>query len=368
MKALIDGKGTSYKLFGLSLYTEPSVNPTCTSLVIDMLKAFPIVDTITDIPNDQGRQVSISWTRSGYDYVGSPTPIIEYSVYRRIDYDLSVFPGSKDAETSGDPRLVPAYPPGDWHYLTTVPARTEDTYATVVPTLVDSTISEGLYETVFFVRARTATPGTYFDSQPDSGYSVDNLAPAVPQGFSVAYNRGGGTDLSWEECPDADFQYFCVYRGESQDFTPNPGNLVQFTTGVTWRDDVAEGYKYFYKITSVDFSGNESDPAGAGTVTGVTSRAVPKLFALYQNAPNPFNPRTAIRYDVPGAGALVILQVFDVRGRLVKTLVNKTQAAGNKSVSWDGTNRQGQRVATGVYFYRMAAGEFVQTRKMVLAR
>jgi hypothetical protein len=339
------------------VYSRPFVNPMCSDLVIEWLGVSPIVDTITDIPNDQGKQVSISWTRSGSDYVGSSTPITEYAIYRRIDDALAVAPES-------EPKL--AYPPGDWHFLTTVPARTDDTYATVVPTLADSTISEGMYETVFFVRARTATPGIYFDALPDSGYSVDNLAPTTPQAFSAAYNSGGGTDLAWEECPDADFQYFCVYRGLSDDFTPDPGNLVYTTTSTSWRDEVSEGYKYHYKATSIDFSGNESDPTGPGSSTGTTRDVIPDRFALYQNVPNPFNPSTVIHYDVADAGGRITLQVFDVSGRLVKTLVDEAQSAGRKSVSWDGRNGLGSRAASGVYFYRLEAPGHVETRKMVL--
>ncbi len=358
------------------VYSQPLVNPTCSNLVIDWISTFALIDAITDIPNDQGRQVSISWTRSGYDYVGSPTPITEYAIYRKIDYNLSMLPESKgsrmdgaDTPTQGDkPHALFAYPPGDWHFLTTVPARCEDTYATVVPTLADSTIAEGMYQTTFFVRARTATPGVYFDSQPDSGYSVDNLAPAVPQGFSAAYNSGGGTDLAWEECPDADFQYFCVYRGESEDFTPDPGNLVQMTAGTEWRDEVAEGYKYHYKITAVDFSGNESDPTSPGIKTGITGREIPKRFVLYQNVPNPFNPSTVIPYEIPEVGGKVTIRIYDVTGRLIRTLVDRVEHSGRKSVEWDGRDAQGVRVASGVYFYRLEAPGYVKTLKMVLAK
>jgi hypothetical protein len=358
------------------VFSHPFVNPACSELVIEWLGVSPVVDTITDIPNDQGRQVSISWTRSGYDYVGSSTPITEYAIYRRIDDALSTTPESKARGTdgavvpakAGEPHSLLAYPPGDWHFLTTVPARTDDTYATVVPTLVDSTISEGMYHTTFFVRAGTATPGVYFDAEPDSGYSVDNLAPTTPQAFSAAYNSGGGTDLVWEECPDADFQYFCIYRGESDDFAPDPGNLVHTTTGSSWRDDVSEGYKYHYKATSVDFSGNESDPTGPESLTGVAGDVISDRFALHQNVPNPFNPTTVIQYVVPESGAYVTLRIYDVGGRLVRTLVDGVVRSGLKSVVWDGRDGRGVRAASGVYFYRLEAPGYVKTRKMVLMK
>jgi hypothetical protein len=100
--------------------------------------------------------------------------------------------------------------------------------------------------------------------------------------------------------------------------------------------------------------------AGDGTV--------PAEFALHQNVPNPFNPTTVIRYDVPAGDAVVTLRVYDVAGRLVRTLVDERQTAGRKSATWDGRNNRGITVATGVYFYRMQAGNFVQTRKMLLLK
>jgi hypothetical protein len=101
---------------------------------------------------------------------------------------------------------------------------------------------------------------------------------------------------------------------------------------------------------------------------GVGEDALPKRFGLYQCVPNPFNPSTVICYDVPAGGGNVTLQIFDVSGRLVTTLVDGVQTAGTKEVLWEGADRRGRRVATGVYFYRMVAGDFVQTRKMVLMK
>ena len=80
----------------------------------------------------------------------------------------------------------------------------------ITPTLADSTISDGMHWSVFFIRAATAEPSTFFDSPVDSGYSIDNLAPGAPQGFLVAYNAPGGNQLAWDPSEDVDFQYFKV--------------------------------------------------------------------------------------------------------------------------------------------------------------
>jgi hypothetical protein len=106
---------------------------------------------------------------------------------------------------------------------------------------------------------------------------------------------------------------------------------------------------------------------GAGSVTGVGDR-VPLAFALHPNVPNPFNPATTITYDIPSGGADVNIAIYDVAGRLVRQLVDEHRAAGTWSLQWNGEDGRGQRVASGVYFYRMRAGSFLETRKMVLLK
>ena len=94
---------------------------------------------------------------------------------------------------------------------------------------------------------------------------------------------------------------------------------------------------------------------------------IPRTFSLHQNYPNPFNPITTLRYDLPEQ-AQVILAIYDLLGREVFQLVNTTQKAGFKSVRWDATDSFGKPVSAGVYLYQIQAGEFVQTRKMVLLK
>ncbi len=94
---------------------------------------------------------------------------------------------------------------------------------------------------------------------------------------------------------------------------------------------------------------------------------LPKEFALSQNYPNPFNPTTSIKYALPKSSH-VALRIHNLLGQEVRTLVEDFQEAGYRSAEWNATNNFGQTVGTGVYFYRMEAGEFVQTRKMLLLR
>ncbi len=93
----------------------------------------------------------------------------------------------------------------------------------------------------------------------------------------------------------------------------------------------------------------------------------PASYRLEANFPNPFNPATTIRYFLPG-NTTVSLKIYNALGEEIRTLVSGREAAGEKTVVWDGRNDEGEAVASGVYIYRMSAGEFYQSRKMLLVR
>ena len=94
---------------------------------------------------------------------------------------------------------------------------------------------------------------------------------------------------------------------------------------------------------------------------------IPITYLLHQNYPNPFNPITSLRYDLPEDG-IVNITVYDIMGRIVKTLVNNSQTAGYKSIQWNATNDRNEVVSAGLYLYTIQAGEFRQTKKMVLLK
>ena len=99
----------------------------------------------------------------------------------------------------------------------------------------------------------------------------------------------------------------------------------------------------------------------------VEGRWVPQVFALRANYPNPFNPSTTIRYQLPQS-AEVRLEIFDVLGQKVRTLVAEKQPAGLHRMVWDSRNQAGSPVAAGVYLYRLRAGDFEQVRKLLLLK
>ena len=94
---------------------------------------------------------------------------------------------------------------------------------------------------------------------------------------------------------------------------------------------------------------------------------LPDRYGLNQNMPNPFNPSTAIRYQLPEAGP-VRLSVYNLLGQEVRVLVNESKEAGSFTATWDGTDALGRRVASGIYLYRIQAGDFSASRRMLLLK
>lgn len=358
-------------LWRSSLSWSPGTDPVVSNVTVDWLNDSASITSVQDIPNDQGLQVSVEWTRSGHDFVGDPQQIVEYAVYRQIDSSLSRIPGRMPTPSFDDlspvaradaERMLQA----GWYFLLTVPVLTEDSYAVVVPTLADSTITGGQHLSTFRVTSLTATPGVFFHSPPVSGYSVDNLAPGVPQGIAANYGPDS-VGLDWLDAPEIDFQFYRVFRSTDPDFIPSPATLVQETSESSWTDVVPDAWSYHYKIATVDFSGNEGLPGSADVVTDAPASLAGSVFALQPAAPNPFHAATTIAYALPASGP-VDLAIYDVAGRKILSLVDDVRPAGRHAVRWNGRNAEGRAVAAGVYLYRLRVGSQVKQERMVLLR
>jgi len=354
--------------------------------------AAPIL-SIDDVPDDQGGWARLSFTRSGYDFIQeTEIPVSGYWIHQRVDdptrqeqiltegrvlseSPAEGFPAASFDEGCvlehgdgtfllGGPGNIDELPEGTWEVIASVPAMQQDEYLVRVPTLADSTIAEGMAWTVLLTTAHTTTPSIWFASLPDSGYSVDNIAPGVPQGFAVDHEPYNVSLLSWDPCQDEDFQFFRVYRGEEEDFPVGPETQVHETAETTWTDE-AGGPDFFYKLGAVDQAGNESDPASPGTVVVTDDPPAPR-FALGQNYPNPFNPSTTITLALHEAGEYR-LGIYDLSGRLVREF-GESLPAGEHRIVWDGRDAAGQPVSSGVYLYRLEAGQHSATRRMLLLK
>ncbi len=137
---------------------------------------------------------------------------------------------------------------------------------------------------------------------------------------------------------------------------------------VLWVD---ASYNEFQIYMDKEILGVEMDPDNwilcDKTTSPISGEDVPTALFLEQNFPNPFNPSTTISFGTDEEGP-VLLQVFDIKGALVKTLENRRLPAGNHTSSWNATNESGRPVASGIYFYRLRAGGSDITRKMILLR
>jgi Regulator of chromosome condensation (RCC1) repeat/FlgD Ig-like domain len=324
----------------------------------------PVILTITDVDNDQGRQIFLDWQHSIYDQLGSTIPIVQYEIFRKRDLGEKLNEAGSSAENIPLRISAATLPDGIWDYITAVPAHGEELYYIVAPTLADYTETSGIVWSEFLIRAATADPYTYFDSGSASGYSIDNIVPPAPTGMAVAY--GVTNALNWETNPAPDLAWFNVYRSTTPDFDPTPENLIHQTQSLEWIDP--EGtWGYHYLLIAVDDAGNRSDPVSPDQVSGMQDGDMPDRMLLLAASPNPFNPHTTIFCTIAEAGH-IDLSIYDVSGRLVKTLVDSHMDAGEKKAEWNGTDSSGKRVASGTYFLRLETDQGVRTRKVMLAK
>jgi hypothetical protein len=328
------------------------------------------ITSVKDVPNDQGRMVQVVWNKfpaESYSY----GKVANYGVWRQ---DLIV--GTTAAASSYTDMLTSASVGSTvsvagyvWTFVASVPATGLSQYAYVAPTIMDSTASGTAYAK-FFVAGYSADNLVVYQSPIDSGYSIDNIAPLAPTGFEVVY-APAGVDLKWKMLDDpanADVVEYKVYRSTTADFVPGPENLIATVQTPAYVDNsVTFGVDYYYKVNAIDKSGNQSLFTQVVVVSVEETGGIPTEFALNQNYPNPFNPSTEIRFAV-AKESNVRLSVYSLSGELVATVLNGTLSAGNYRISWNGTTDAGTAVSSGVYLYRLQAGDFVSTRKMVLLK
>ena len=336
-------------------YADPLISGNYDFHALRTAGTHPFIYSVRDIPADQGGQVRLIWARTHFDEPEVPPVITGYAVWRGYEH-TDMQSGRWGHEGIFMSRL--AYPPGDWEYITTAPARCENNYACTVPTLCDSA-DGGICRTRYFVSALTDTPWVYFDSDPDSGYSVDNLAPGPPDGLHMPTS----SELAWDEAPEEDFDYFTVYGSDVEDF--ETAEFIAYTSSTML--DISGDVCAYYHVTATDFAGNEGDASSLENTYAGARDGFPVQFALRENRPNPFEAYTSIVFDLP-ARSFVSLRVFDISGRLVRKLAYDSYLPGQHTVTWAGDDDAGAGAGAGIYFVRMDAGRFSCARKLILLR
>lgn len=171
--------------------------------------------------------------------------------------------------------------------------------------------------------------------------------------------------VTWQNPAAADFDHTCLYRGATPGFTD--GEIVYCGGGTNYDEDHL--LRWYYRARAFDTSGNASE--WSNEVVGRYPTDVPGAritrLRLYPNQPNPFNPMTTIRFDLPAAGS-VRLVVHDVAGRLVKVLAEREIPAGSHEVVWDGRDRSGRGAPSGAYFARLETNSAREITRMTLVR
>jgi 5'-nucleotidase len=193
------------------------------------------------------------------------------------------------------------------------------------------------------------------------GSDISNSLPVEFTSFT-AKSVSEGVKLEWETASELNNDRFEIERSLDRNTFAVVGTVRGAGTTTEaqsygFLDNTAQNGKFYYRLKQVDFDGTVDY---SNIVEVVKDK--PTTFELAQNYPNPFNPTTTINYQLP-TNALVTLKVYDVVGREVATLVNARQEAGRYDINFNATS-----LSSGVYFYRLQAGSFVETKKMMLVK
>ncbi|MCI0706995.1 MAG: T9SS type A sorting domain-containing protein [Ignavibacteriae bacterium] len=258
---------------------------------------------------------------------------------------------------------------GFWHSAT--PANDATVMVTKYP-------SETAYNSYAYLHEPNSTngPGWYYlSAAPDTiylflirAYASIGGTPVAPSPPVLATPANGATGqslsptLMWQAINGA--SSYDLQVADNQNFSAP----ILDTTGIQSTSHALSGLTsnttYYWRVRAVN-------SAGTGQFSGAysfsTEGDVPATYVLAQNFPNPFNPGTTISYGIPQPGH-VKLQVFDMLGRVVTTLVDAQQPAGTYDVVWDGRNRDSVPVATGMYFYRLESGSHSEVKRLVVLR
>jgi hypothetical protein len=367
----------------------------------------PHIASVRDVPGDQGGWVRVSIDRSALDVATYDPPVATYNVWQRVD-NLRPAAGTRQAASAGlmsdgwSPDAAPPvefaeaaclsgwpiteqsgcrflrsedlvtvmFPPGTWELLGSYAASQFEQYIYRASTLADSSAGGTPYS-VYVVSAHTTIPSVWFASEPDSGYSVDNIPPGAPNGLAgQPSTQPDGLHLSWNVNPEHDLSYYAVYRGTSEDFEPELANRVATSEFPEWFDTAwLPGSDYYYKVSAIDVHDNQSGFAllGPDQLSDAGALRAPKACYLAQNTPNPFGPETKISFGLSSSGQ-VSLSIYDTAGRLVRSLIDEERPAGRYDTLWDGRDANARPVASGIYYCRLRAGSFASTRGMVFTR
>jgi uncharacterized repeat protein (TIGR01451 family) len=231
--------------------------------------------------------------------------------------------------------------------------------------------------------SNTGTASGQYEGVPAEDEDPSNYTGTKPTMITLvsltASVADGQVNISWMTETEVNNAGFNIYRsaaanGEyvkiNSDLIAGQGTATSGSS-YSYTDRPEQAGTYYYKLQDVSIDG-QTIFHGPVQVAGVTSvdkefATPPDEYQLSQNHPNPFNPETHIQFAIPTAGH-VSLNVYDIQGKLIRSLVNARKSAGTYSVTWDSRDNNGIKLTSGVYFYRISSNDFIMTRKMILMK
>ena len=208
--------------------------------------------------------------------------------------------------------------------------------------------------------------GSRADIGAYGGPGCTPVAPAAVAQLSLTQVALTGVALDWAPNAEPDVDHYVVYRLPDAATQPDAAHVAGVVAhpGHAFASAQSDGH---FVVVAVDQDGHVGGYSATVTTGATAAGDAPRALAIADVVPNPFNPRTTIRFDVPRAGRVEV-RIYDMRGRSVRTLADADLAAGRHEAVWDGRDEDGGAAAAGVYLLRVATGGEQRSAKLVLAK